>query len=167
MVKKMEIFIDRQQLTRKRAFFEAQNHFGVGNGIKLLATELVNNRYVSVDEQLYQMDKVAYIRNAVARGVYDIFLAGSLLLEYIEGRPYFLDKLVSILDTKPHGEVSGVGRRDSSVKERLFKAMKDADGCDDLVDQIAAVLHDMIEETNTEGSFRHSQSNNLHFDIGQ
>ena len=165
MAKKMEILIDGQKLTREQAIHEAHNHFGVGNGVQLLATELVNNRYVSVDEELYQMDKVAYMRNAIARGVYDIFLAGSVLLEYIKSHPDFFDKLISMLDTKPYSEVIGVVRHDSTAKGRLFKAIEDAENCDDLIEQIAGVLQDMIEEGNAEGSFGYSQSNTLRFSI--
>ena len=45
--KKIEIFIDGKKLTKEQAILEAKNHFGVGNGVDLLAIQLVGNRYFS------------------------------------------------------------------------------------------------------------------------
>ena len=161
MVRKMEIFLDGKKLTKEKARHEAKNFFGVGDGVALLANELVGNRFVGNDEHLYQSDKKAYFQNAVTRGVYDLFLAGSVMLKHIEDSPEFFDELVALLDTKPHSEVVGHGGVSKDGKVTAYTSMTDIEACKALTDDVALKLQEMIENTNMEGSFEYSDSKNL------
>jgi len=154
LVRKIEILIDGKKFTKEQALHEAKNHFGVGEGVKLLAAELVGNRLECKDEYLYQSDKKAYIQNAIMRGVYDILVIGSGLLKHMEENPAFFDALVTLLDTKPK---SAIGLAEHSIGA-------DIDAVSELVDEVENKLQELVENTGLEGSFDFEDGKSLLFE---
>lgn len=163
MTRKISLTIDGKTFTPEEAIAEAKNCYGIGNGVTLLAEQLVAGLLDKTGVEQYQNQPSEYIKSRIASAMYEIYLTGAALLAELEKSEQ--NRLPDILSKIPQSELEGSAPPGATPEIRFIRWMQDYDIIRSLTQDTGTTLQKLIER-DYGGSYHFSKNtNNFNFTL--